>query len=71
IGIPSVIRWAKEAPDEVLRALRIYNDALLGFVRQAKALGIDGFFMPTQGGENIYNEVPDFFERFIRPSTWS
>ncbi|MBR2233551.1 MAG: GH92 family glycosyl hydrolase [Prevotella sp.] len=67
IGIPSVIRWAKEAPDEVLRALRIYNDALLGFVRQAKALGIDGFFMPTQGGENIYNEVPDFFERFIRP----
>ena len=67
IGIPSVIRWAKEAPDEVLRALRIYNDALLGFVRQAKAIGIDGFFMPTQGGENIYNEVPDFYERFIRP----
>ncbi len=67
IGIPSVIRWAKEAPDEVLRALRIYNDALLGFVRQAKAIGIDGFFMPTQGGESIYNEVPDFYERFIRP----
>ena len=42
IGIPSVIRWAKEAPDEVLRALRIYNDALLGFVRQAKAIGSTG-----------------------------
>ena len=67
IGIPSVIRWAKEAPDEVLRALRIYNDALLGYVRQVKALGIDGFFMPTQGGETIYSEVPNFFERFIRP----
>lgn len=50
IGIPSVIRWAKERPDEVLRALRIYNDALLQFVRDCKALGIDGFFMPTQGG---------------------
>ncbi len=67
IGIPSVIRWAKEDPEQVLRALRIYNDALLDFVRDCKALGIDGFFMPTQGGENIYNEVPGFFETFIRP----
>lgn len=30
-------------------------------------MGVDGFFTPTQGGENIYNEIPDFFERFIRP----
>lgn len=67
IGIPAVIRWAKENPEQVLRALRIYNDALLGFVKDCKDLGVDGFFMPTQGGENIYNEVPDFFERFIRP----
>ncbi len=67
IGIPAVIRWAKEDPEQVLRALRIYNDALLNFVRDCKALGIDGFFMPTQGGENIYDEVPDFFETFIRP----
>lgn len=51
----------------MLRALRIYNDALLGFVVDFKALGVDGFFMPTQGGENIYNEVPNFFESFIRP----
>ena len=67
IGIPSVISWAKRDPQQVLRALRIYTDALLNFVRDCKALGIDGFFMPTQGGENIYKEVPDFFETFIRP----
>ena len=67
IGIPNVIRWAKEDPEQVLRALRIYNDALLNFVKDCKALGVDGFFMPTQGGENIYNEVPDFFETFVRP----
>ncbi len=67
IGIPEVIRWAKEDPEQVLRALRIYNDALLGFVKDCKALGVDGFFMPTQGGENIYNEVPGFFGTFIRP----
>lgn len=67
IGIPAVIKWAKESPDEMLRALRIYNEALLNFVRDCKALGIDGFFMPTQGGENIYNEVPNFFERFVSP----
>ena len=67
IGIPSVIRWAKEAPDQVLRVLRIYTDGLLNYVRDCKALGIDGFFTPTQGGETIYREVPDFFERFIRP----
>lgn len=67
IGIPAVIRWAKEDPDQVLRALRIYTDALLDFARDCKAAGVDGFFTPTQGGESIYKEVPDFFERFIRP----
>ena len=67
IGIPNVIRWAKEDPEQVLRALRIYADALLNFARDCKEVGVDGFFTPTQGGENIYYEVPDFFERFIRP----
>ena len=67
IGIPAVIRWAKEDPDQLLRALRIYQDGLLDFVRDCKALGVDGFFTPTQGGENIYQEVPDFFETFVRP----
>lgn len=67
IGIPSVIRWAKRDPQQLLRVLRIYTDGLLNYVRDCKALGIDGFFMPTQGGENIYKEVPDFFETFIRP----
>lgn len=67
IGIPAVIRWAKEDPEQVLRALRIYADALLNYARDCKAVGVDGFFTPTQGGENIYKEVPDFFERFIRP----
>lgn len=67
IGIPAVIRWAKEDPDQIMRALRIYTDALLNFVRDCKKLGVDGFFTPTQGGENMYNEIPDFFEYFIRP----
>lgn len=67
IGIPNVIRWAKEDPEQVLRALRIYADALLNFARDCKEVGVDGFFTPTQGGENIYYKVPDFFERFIRP----
>lgn len=67
IGIPAVIRWAKEDPSQIKRALRIYTDALLNFVRDCKKLGVDGFFTPTQGGENIYNEIPDFFEHFIRP----
>ncbi len=67
IGNTSIIRWAKENPEQVLRALQIYNDALIGFVKDCKALGVDGFFMPTQGGENTYKEIPDFFERFVRP----
>lgn len=67
IGHAAIIRWASEKPDEVLRALRIYNDALLTFVRDCKALGVDGFFMPTQGGENIYRDIPRFFETFVRP----
>jgi uroporphyrinogen decarboxylase len=67
IGIPAVIRWAKEDPDKVLRALNIYKDALLNFADDCKAAGVDGFFTPTQGGEVTYNEIPDFYEKFIRP----
>ncbi|MDR1004328.1 MAG: hypothetical protein LBL97_04905 [Prevotellaceae bacterium] len=67
IGIPAVIRWAKEDPDQVLRALNIYKEALLNFASDCKAAGVDGFFTPTQGGEVIYGEIPDFYEKFIRP----
>lgn len=67
IGNDNVVRWAKEDPEQLLRALRIYNAALIDFVKDCKAAGIDGFFMPTQGGENMYNDLPGFFETFVRP----
>lgn len=36
IGIPAIIRWAQEEPGQIMRALRIYADALLDFARDCK-----------------------------------
>lgn len=47
IGIPAVIRWAKENPEQVFCALRIYNDALLGFVIDCKTIVSESDFIES------------------------
>ena len=63
----NIVKAAKERPDDLKRVLGYYADALLWLVKECKAIGIEGFYTTTQGGEMKFYEVPGFFETFIKP----
>lgn len=65
-----VCKYAVERPTEYKRMLDSYTAAILWFIRECKAAGVESFFCATQGGEKKFYElnVPGgFFETYIRP----
>ena len=69
VGAKTVVEYAKTEPERVKKALEYFTEALIGYVKACKAIGVDGFYTPTQGGEMKFYEVPAFFETFVRPPT--
>ncbi len=54
-------------PDAVLKGMEIITESLMNYLRASIRLGVDGFYMSTQGGE--VNRIPDagLFDRLVRP----
>jgi len=67
VGAKTVVKYAQEEPERVIKALDIFSDAILLYVEACKEIGVDGFYTPTQGGEMKFYEVPGFFEFFVKP----
>lgn len=67
IGEANVFKAASERPDDIKRVLGYYADALKWLVRECKKIGVEGFYMTTQGGEMKFYSTPGFFENFIKP----
>lgn len=42
-------------------------DALEWLIGECKKIGIEGFYMTTQGGEMKYYNIPGFFDNFVKP----
>ena len=62
--------YAVERPEAYKRMLDSYTKAILWYIREYKAAGVEAFFTATQGGEKKFYElkVPGgFFETYIRP----
>ena len=54
-------------PEALKKILDNYTDALLWLIKECKAAGVEGFYLPTQGGETINDEYPGFFDNFVKP----
>lgn len=67
LGPRRIVAAARENPEALKNVLECYTRALVWFVKECKAAGIEGFYMPTQGGETKFYEVPGFFETYVRP----
>lgn len=67
VGAKTVVKYAQEEPERIIKALDIFSDAILLYVEACKEIGVDGFYTPTQGGEMKFYEVPGFFETFVKP----
>lgn len=67
VGAKTVVAYANKEPERIKQALEYFTDALIGYVKACKRIGVDGFYTPTQGGEQKFYEVPGFFDTFVKP----
>jgi uroporphyrinogen decarboxylase len=61
-------RHLKTNPDAVRVGLEIMTENVLEFVRGCKDVGIDGFYISTQGGEAARFPDSDIFSKYIKPT---
>lgn len=66
-GEDTVVRHIQENPEAVKRGMQTITDSLMGFVKEAIRLGLDGFYMSTQGGEEGRVDDPALFNACIKP----
>ena len=57
-----------ENPEKVKPGLEIVTESLMTFVKGCIKLGVDGFYMSTQGGEASRFADRTIFERYIKPT---
>lgn len=62
-----VTEHLRHAPEQVQHGLEIITASLQLFVRECIALGVDGFYHSTQGGEARRFADGDIFEQAIKP----
>ncbi|MBE6287849.1 MAG: hypothetical protein E7099_06650 [Mediterranea massiliensis] len=67
LGDDNIAKAAVERPSDLKRVLGYYAKALEWYVNACKEIGIEGFYMTTQGGEMKYYHIPGFFEEQIKP----
>ena len=62
-----IVEGAKNHPQQLKKMLDSYSDALVWLIKECKAIGVEGFYLPTQGGETKFYDIPGFFDTFIKP----
>lgn len=67
VGDKYLAKAAVERPNDLKRLLGYYADALEWLVKSCKDIGIEGFYLTTQGGEKKYYSIPGWFDNFIKP----
>lgn len=66
-GYDTVTRHIKEDPEKVKTGMRTITNSVMRFVKECIRLGLDGFYMSTQGGEADRFSDPASFDSCICP----
>lgn len=67
VGRPVVVKHIEENGEAVRPGLEAITESLLGFVRECRRLGVDGFYASTQGGEVGTFRDPGLFAKYVTP----
>jgi len=67
VGKSMVTEHLHENPDITKKGIEIIADSLMTFVKECIAIGIDGFYHSTQGGETYRFEGSHIFDECIKP----
>ena len=57
----------KQDPESVMSGMEIITESLTYFARECLKLGVDGFYLCTQGAESHRFENKEIFEKYIKP----
>ncbi len=57
----------KQDPESVKAGMEIITESLTFFARECLKLGVDGFYLCTQGAESHRFENQEIFEKYIKP----
>jgi uroporphyrinogen decarboxylase len=68
-SVDTLTRHLEENPAAVQQGLEVLTENVRTLVRGCQQVGIDGFYISTQGGEaGRFGAHKDFFERYIKPT---
>jgi len=67
-GAQTLAEHLRENPQAVNKGLEIMTDNVLTLVRGCKRVGVDGFYVSSQGGEAFRFPGMDLFQRYIKPT---
>jgi uroporphyrinogen decarboxylase len=66
--LPVLLSHMEENPDAVKKGLDILTESQMLFVNACIELGVDGFYMATQGSETNQLKNPELFVKYVKPS---
>lgn len=66
--LPILLSHMEENPDAVKKGLEILTESQLLFIRSCIDIGVDGFYMATQGSETNQFKNSSLFQKYVKPS---
>ena len=67
-GADTLAQHLRENPDAVRKGLEILTENVLTLVRGCKRVGVDGFYVSSQGGEAFRFPGTEIFRQYIKPT---
>jgi uroporphyrinogen decarboxylase len=67
-GAETLAVHLRENPDAVRKGLEIMTDNVLTLVRGCRRVGVDGFYVSSQGGEAFRFPGTEIFRQYIKPT---
>ncbi len=66
-GKRTLLQHIKEDPNAVAKGMQRVTESVMNYVKESIKLGVDGFYLSTQGGE--VNRIPNaaLFDKLVRP----
>ncbi len=67
-GAETLAEHLRDNPDAMRRGLEVMTDNVLTLVRGCRRVGVDGFYVSSQGGEAFRFPGTDLFQKYIKPT---
>ncbi|MDR1456278.1 MAG: hypothetical protein LBJ01_11545 [Tannerella sp.] len=67
VGMETFLRHVQEDPDAVAKGFEHFAESIVYFIREARKIGVDGFYLSTHGGDKALFHNGPLFKKLIEP----